>query len=262
MNLLVNATGGLQPYAYSWSNGIPTNNQTVTPLVSTTYTITVSDACADSPDPTPNNTDSISITLNIPLPLGLTVGNDVTACPEDVVNLNVVTTGGAQPLTYLWTSNGIDTINAAGTANANIIVSAEGLYTINVLDNCGNTQNEQLMVNVAQNCLLNIPNIITPDSKGSLINETFFIENLDEFPGSSLVIYNRFGNKIYGTSNYVNNWSGDKYSDGTYYYVLTVPSSKLGSVKVKPSSGKKSYKGTTIEENEVFAGFFQIVRSK
>ena len=262
VNLLVNATGGLQPYAYSWSNGIPTNNQTVTPLVSTTYTITVSDACADSPDPTPNNTDSISITLNIPLPLGLTVGNDVTACPEDVVNLNVVTTGGAQPLTYLWTSNGIDTINAAGTANANIIVSAEGLYTINVLDNCGNTQNEQLMVNVAQNCLLNIPNIITPDSKGSLINETFFIENLDEFPGSSLVIYNRFGNKIYGTSNYVNNWSGDKYSDGTYYYVLTVPSSKLGSVKVKPSSGKKSYKGTTIDENEVFAGFFQIVRSK
>jgi len=51
------------------------------------------------------------------------------------------------------------------------------------------------------------------------------VDNLDKFPNSKLTIYNRWGNKIYENANYDNRWNGSKYADGTYYYVLTVPSS-------------------------------------
>jgi len=41
------------------------------------------------------------------------------------------------------------------------------------------------------------------------------------YPGSSLSIFNRWGNKIYESSDYKNDWKGDGQSDGVYYFVLT-----------------------------------------
>jgi len=70
-----------------------------------------------------------------------------------------------------------------------------------------------------------LPNIITPNHDG--INE-YFVLNFNGFgPCISLQIFNRWGLKIYESSNYQNNWNGrdengDKVSDGTYYYILNV----------------------------------------
>ena len=263
VNLFVNASGGVQPYTYLWSNiSGSIASQTVVPPASTIYTITVSDACNGNPDPTPNKSDSILVTLNIPLPLTVDAGIDKTVCPDDVVNLSVTTTGGAQPFIYSWISTGSDTVSSSGTPNTTVFATSSTLYTITVTDDCGNTQNDQVSVNVEQSCLLSIPNIITPDGKGAAINETFFIDNLNRFPVSSLVIYSRWGNKIFEELNYQNNWNGNKYADGTYYYVLTVPSSGQILAKVKPRSFSLSYKEQEIGSNKVFTGFFQIVRLK
>lgn len=263
VNLFTNVSGGVPPYNYLWSN-IPGSiaSQIVVPSANTIYTITVSDACTGSPDPTPDKTESIQVTLNIPLPLTVNAGMDKTACPDDVVSLSVVTSGGAQPLIYSWTSTGSDTVSSSGAQSTTVAATATTLYTITVTDNCGNTGNDDVSVNVELSCLLNIPNVITPDGKGSAINETFFIENLNRFPFSSLVIYSRWGNKVFEASNYQNNWNGNKYPDGTYYYVLTVPASGQILAKVKPSGFQPSYNEAEIGTDKVFTGFFQIVRSK
>jgi gliding motility-associated-like protein len=68
------------------------------------------------------------------------------------------------------------------------------------------------------------PNIITPNGDG--INDAFDIYGLP--PGSSLVIYNRWGNEVFRTQNYQNDWQGRTKTgapvpDGTYFYVLTMP---------------------------------------
>lgn len=261
VNLFVNANGGIPPYTFLWSNITGSvNSQTVTPSSSTSYTITVSDNCTGTPDPTPDNSDSIQVTVNIPSPLIINAVDDITACPDDIVDLGVTATGGALPLSYLWTTAGPNIINAANTANANVIASGIALYVITVTDSCGNTQNDQVTVNAEQNCLLIIPNVISPDNKGSVLNEFFYIENLNRFSACSLIIYNRWGNKIFETSNYQNNWGGSKYPDGTYYYMLTVPSSGQVLAKVKPSGGRPSFDETIDGNNKVFSGFFQVVR--
>jgi gliding motility-associated-like protein len=67
---------------------------------------------------------------------------------------------------------------------------------------------------------LDIPNIITPNNDGK--NDVFKIVGLESYPGSSIIIFNRWGNEVYKSDNYQNNWDGDGLPDGTYYYVLTL----------------------------------------
>ena len=70
--------------------------------------------------------------------------------------------------------------------------------------------------------LLNVPDIVTPNGNGS--NETFVIEGIDNFPFHNLYIYNRWGNEVFFSDNYQNDWAGtfkeEALPDGTYFYVL------------------------------------------
>jgi gliding motility-associated-like protein len=46
------------------------------------------------------------------------------------------------------------------------------------------------------------------------------IKGLEAFPNTKLMLFNRWGSEIYSTDAYTNNWNGDKYPDGTYFYIL------------------------------------------
>ena len=63
-----------------------------------------------------------------------------------------------------------------------------------------------------------IPNIFTPNNDGK--NDFFEIAGLDSFPGSQLLIFNRWGNEVYQADNYLNTWNGSGLAEGTYYYIL------------------------------------------
>lgn len=65
-----------------------------------------------------------------------------------------------------------------------------------------------------------IPNLYTPNGDGT--NDVFEIRGLELFPENDLVIVNRWGNEVYKSKNYRNNWSGEGLNEGTYYYVLRV----------------------------------------
>jgi len=66
---------------------------------------------------------------------------------------------------------------------------------------------------------LNIPNIITPNSDG--LNDYFVIENLPA--NHELWVYNRWGNQVYYSNNYQNDWSPPDLSPGVYFYILSPP---------------------------------------
>ncbi len=68
-----------------------------------------------------------------------------------------------------------------------------------------------------------IPNVFSPNGDG--INDQFRIANLEGYNRPSLQIYNRWGNLVFKTSPYRNNWMGDNQRDkelpaGTYYFIL------------------------------------------
>jgi gliding motility-associated-like protein len=67
---------------------------------------------------------------------------------------------------------------------------------------------------------IDIPNVITPNGDG--INDKFEIENLEYYPGSKLFIYNRWGQQLYASNDYRNDWGGETLESGNYFYHLIV----------------------------------------
>jgi len=67
-----------------------------------------------------------------------------------------------------------------------------------------------------------IPNIISPNEDGN--NDYFLVSCINQYPDNQLRIFNRWGDKVYETRNYQNDWAGTFESRllpaGTYFYVL------------------------------------------
>jgi gliding motility-associated-like protein len=95
-----------------------------------------------------------------------------------------------------------------------------GLYSVSVRDASGCEKDYTFSLGVNTDLL--IPNIFTPNGDGH--NEVFFIRNLPD--ESKLLISNRWGNEVYKTSSYQNDWGGGTTPDGTYFYTLTIGSQK------------------------------------
>lgn len=80
---------------------------------------------------------------------------------------------------------------------------------------------------------LTVYNLVSPN--GDNINDTFIIEGLEAFD-NDLTIFNRWGNIVYKTENYKNDWGGianvnfvinrnKRVPAGTYYYILKLKDS-------------------------------------
>jgi gliding motility-associated-like protein len=92
-------------------------------------------------------------------------------------------------------------------------------YTLNVV-NCPNTGSSNSFL---------VPNVITPNSDG--INDLFEIQNLPE--NTEVIILNRWGNVVFSSANYQNNWDGIDISgkdlvDGVYTYKFTTEKGTIG----------------------------------
>lgn len=84
------------------------------------------------------------------------------------------------------------------------------------------------------NPLENIPNVFSPNGDG--INDFFSIHNnikascVEEF---NITIYNRWGEKVYNSSNFEFKWSGEGLPYGVYFYVLRLgKEEKLGHLSI------------------------------
>jgi hypothetical protein len=113
-------------------------------------------------------------------------------------------------LKYIW---------SPGQNTGNSIIVKPGTqteYTVSVEDGLGCIQTASVTLpkyNEAK-CELIIPNLVTRNGDGQ--NDLFFIKGLQ--PSSKLEIYNSWGDLIFISDNYQNNWSGEDQSDGIYYY--------------------------------------------
>ena len=78
-------------------------------------------------------------------------------------------------------------------------------------------------------------NIITPNK--DQFNEYFTIDNIEHYPNSRLSILNRWGEVIYETTGYQNNWNGKvngkTAASGTYYFDLKLnePRNEIKTIK-------------------------------
>ncbi|MFD2146637.1 gliding motility-associated C-terminal domain-containing protein [Mucilaginibacter antarcticus] len=88
---------------------------------------------------------------------------------------------------------------------------------------------DTVTVNITSPNLDDSPNVVTPNGDG--INDVLTIPGIENYPGSKISIYNRWGNEVYYSDKYANNWAGAGLSDGTYYYMFS-RKDKAANVKV------------------------------
>jgi gliding motility-associated-like protein len=83
-----------------------------------------------------------------------------------------------------------------------------------------------------------VPESFSPNNDG--INDFFEIPGIESYPNAELTIYTRYGQSVYSTKNYKNDWDGSSISSknldnqkvavGIYYYVLK-PNADMGYTK-------------------------------
>jgi len=126
-NIPANASGGNGALTYIWDNGLGTNSSiTVTPYNTTTYIVTVRDACALL-----NAIDSVTITMPPYDLLRAYPSPDLTTCPGDSVTLSATATGGIGNYSFLW-SNGLGT-----NSTVSVAPMVTTTYSVSVTDSCG-----------------------------------------------------------------------------------------------------------------------------
>ena len=75
-------------------------------------------------------------------------------------------------------------------------------------------------------CQITVFSAFSPNGDG--LNDAWIIEDIDQFPNNTVTIYNRWGNKLAGFTNYDNKnvaWKGESPAgttvpNGTYFYVI------------------------------------------
>lgn len=141
------------------------------------------------------------------------------AGPDQIIERDktaTITANQAGTWAQVGNTPAVVTIASATTAKTDITgLSQLGAYkfVFTNLNGCTDT----LTINVTSSKLGNA-NVVTPNGDGN--NDVLTIPDIDKFPGSHLSIYNRWGNEVYHSDNYTNDWAGKGLADGTYYFVL------------------------------------------
>ncbi len=194
--------------SYLWSNGQTTPSISVNSTG--TYSVTVNFGACDQASA------SRKVTFKA-LPLAPNL-SDTAFCE----NSSVLLDAGAGYASYLW-SNGL--------RSQAIRVSVAGVYSVVVknADSCSASASVVVRQKICTQPKLVIYNVITPNGDG--VNDVFFIEGIADFGPVAVEIFNRWGNRVYWSSAYQNDWNGGELPEGTYFYV------------VKESKNSTVYKG-------------------
>ena len=172
---------------------------------------------------TPNTDckDTLTISIEIKSPQIAYAGEDQYLFYQFDTELNA-----NEPLygTGLWLSENnlyFSNENNPFTTVSNLQIGNNILiWTIN--DSICPVSMDSVLINIKN---LQIPQIITPNNDGT--NDYLIIKGIENVLDNHIEIYNRWGQLVYETNNYQNNWYGTDLNgniliNDTYFYVLTI----------------------------------------
>lgn len=150
--LSASATGGVSPYAFTWSNGLGIGEtKTVSPTSQTTYSVTVTSAigCTSSAQ--------VVVSTN-PIP-NVNAGANKTICTGTTTTISATASGASSPYIFAW-NNGL----GAG-ASKSVTPSATTTYIVTVTSNNGCIGTGATTITVS-NCVEICNNSLDDDGDG------------------------------------------------------------------------------------------------
>ena len=200
--------------SYLWSTGQDTSHISAG---NGEYSVTVSDAngCTDR--------DTVTLIGN-PIPVASFISSPLSFGEP---NLPVVFTDNSSSNVISWDWN-FDVTGLTGASPSTaitqgphtVVFTEPGVYSIvlSVVSDSGCTNSTTKEFTTISDIIA--PNVITPN--GDEHNQFLVFKNLEYHIGNHLVVFNRWGGKVYEQEDYANDWNGGGHSEGTYYYILTV----------------------------------------
>jgi gliding motility-associated-like protein len=93
-------------------------------------------------------------------------------------------------------------------------------YTLTAMGEGQCTASDFLTVKILKP--VNVPNAFSPNGDG--IHDTWNITNLSDYPGCTVAVFNRYGQRVYYSAGYGTPWDGTVAGKplpmATYYYVI------------------------------------------
>ena len=204
------ASGGL---FYHWNTNAVTNVITVTPTVTTTYSVIVSDSCGS---------DAASTTVTV-------ITNPVAnfSLNQDLCMYCVKLTDQSIN-TFLWKWSFGDTATSI-VQNPSHCYTDTGTYFISLVSStpmemCRDTFKTSVHFYNADETKIIIPNVFTPNGDGN--NDVFIISGSDNCSHYKIQIFDRWGMLVFESEQTGFVWDGRTDAgivceEGTYYYVLS-----------------------------------------
>ena len=148
---------GYGNYGYTWSNGATTPTISVSPPVTTTYTVTVTDTCGIIPQ-----SGAITVTVPVWPPVSINVSNDIAIVCLTTTDLWVVASGGNGVYAYQWTDANGTLLGSASTLN--VTAGPTATYYIYVEGACGLGATDSVVVSPAP-----LPSVIPVTNNDTLV---------------------------------------------------------------------------------------------
>lgn len=150
-----------------------------------------------------------------PTPM-VSAGGDKGVLEGGFVMLDGRATGSG--LQYLWTPDvGMDDHTKP---TPRVSPTDDITYRLTVVSGDGCIGNDEVFVRVLKNLI--VPNTFTPN--GDKINDTWKILYLESYPGCTVDVYNRYGQRVFTSIGYGREWDGTVNGNplpiGTYYWII------------------------------------------
>ncbi len=212
----ISTSGGI---SYNWDNGLGAGqNHAVTPLTTTTYVVTGTDANGCQ------NSDTVIV--NVELGTLANAGIDQELCDDILtftLNGNILLIPGETGLWATTSSTVIANPNMPNSLGSGLTIGSHTfIWTITNATCPPSADSIVITVISCEPSSIIVPNVFTPNGDGS--NDVFIVEgtNLVSVEGQ---IFNRWGQLMFSWNNVRGSWDGrtpasSEAPDGTYFYII------------------------------------------
>lgn len=157
---------------------------------------------------------------------------DTSICKGDVITLNAInndTFPDTTDINYLWTSRS-SSIDEIFITTKTIKINKPGFYKVRIFNFCGNGEKE---IEVSDDkCSHYLPNAFTPNRDG--VNDIYNVY-VGSYNDYLIIIYNRWGEKLFESTNPSNGWDGyynNELCENGVYAVFVLVDKKIYSTNI------------------------------